>query len=423
MSIQVAPSSTPILDLESPLPRRGRLRWRHLFVAIGIFTIGVLSFAVAFFALGDEPVGAGFVNVLRKEVAALIDASVPENSLAFLVFYLGASLMILTSHELAHVVAGRIVGFHFETVRVGPFALVKSAKGLKFKLQGRHGLDGMAAMRIDRLGRLRRRLGIYIAAGPVANVLAVPCVWLFFVSQALDKWQHSVGKFLLFWAALSVVIAIVNLIPYQRENGMFTDGARLLSLVRSGAKARRWLSLLALKMESDAGVRPKHLKRTWIVHSCAIADQSRDALRAFWFAYVAHLDRGESDEAAGNLEKCLERFRIASPEFQKLILTEAAIFQAWYREDEEKAKTWAQALAGPAGPPLNQLRLAICMHWVARQYEQATSAWEEGRKQVERLPASPQKDSMRESWLEWKTQIDRKRKDREPIPGLSQSIG
>jgi hypothetical protein len=109
------------------------------------------------------------------------------------------------------------------------------------------------------------------------------------------------------------------------------------------------------------------------------------------------------------LEKCLERFGIASAGFQKLLLMESAIFQAWFRDDEQKANIWSQrSEAGPAASLLNQLRLAICMDWTGRRLEELTSAWEKGRIHIEALPSSPAADRLKNAWLEWKDQIDKK---------------
>lgn len=134
-------------------------------------------------------------------------------------------------------------------------------------------------------------------------------------------------------------------------------------------------------------------------------------------AYIASLDRGDTEQAARHLEKCLELFGIASPEFERPLLMEAAIFQAWSRGDQQKAEIWAlKSDVGPAVPPLNQLRFAICMHWAAREYDKLALAWEEGCTQIETLPPSSQKDLLKDSWLEWKQEFDTKRRARETLP-------
>jgi hypothetical protein len=99
---------------------------------------------------------------------------------------------------------------------------------------------------------------------------------------------------------------------------------------------------------------------------------------------------------------------------------EAAIFQAWFRDDEQKAKTWAQKSehAAATAPPLNQIRMAICMHWTGRRYDELTMTWEKGLIHIETLPPSPAKDLLKNTWLEWRNEIDRKRAAREALQPL-----
>lgn len=424
MNSSATKSLTPILDLEAPLPPKARqsdrLSWRQELLIVVLPLVAVFLLIPAFLALNDGNLAiARIFSYIGTKLDVFFNGygSGTQGPLLLLLFYSFAVFLILFIHELGHVAAGLAVGFHFEGVRIGPLILAKSLHGLKFTLQRISDFDGIAAMGIQQIRKLRQKLAIYIVAGPSANLLSGLCVWLFLASQLSLTLQHSIRQSLQFFAALSIFVAVFNLIPYRRRNGMFTDGARLLSFASARVKTRRLLCLLALKMQTDSGVRLRNLKRTWIAHSCANPDDSLDALHAFWIAYLVSNDREDAELAAQHLEKCLERFGIASAEFEKLLLMEAAIFQAWFRDDEQKAKTWSQkSEAGPAAPLLNQLRLAICTHWAGRRYDELTSAWEEGRVHIETLPPSPAKDRLKGSWLEWKSEMDSKRATRETLP-------
>ncbi len=423
MSSSTTKSLTPILDLESPLPetrRSDRLSRRQALLIVVLPLVAVFLLVPGFLVLNDDnPAVARIFRYIGTKFDAFFNRSGAQGPLLLLLFYFLTVFLVLLIHELGHVAAGLAVGFHFEGVRVGPLMLSKSPHGLKFTLQRISDFDGIAAMGTQQLRKLRQKLAIYTVAGPFANLLSGLCVWLFLASQLSVTLQHAIRQSLQFFAALSIFVAVVNLIPYRRRNGMFTDGARLLSFVSSRVKTRRLLCLMALKMQTDSGVRLRNLKRTWIAHSCAIPDESLDALHAFWIAYLVSNDREDPEPAAQHLEKCLERFRIPSAQFQELLLMEAAIFQAWFRDDEQKAKIWSQkSEAGPAAPLLHQLRLAICMHWAGRRYDELTSAWEKGRVHIETLPPSPAKDRLNDSWLEWKSELDTKRATRETLPKL-----
>jgi hypothetical protein len=191
----------------------------------------------------------------------------------------------------------------------------------------------------------------------------------------------------------------------------------LLAFPSNRLKVRRWRYLLALNRQIVAGVHPKTLERSRIDQCCAVNDESPAAFVAFFMAYAAAVGRGETQSALVYLEKCLERFGVIRVEWQNQILVEAVVFHAWFREDQRKAAIWAQRLEkSNVLPPLQQLRLAICMHWVAHQYDALPSEWEQARVHIEALPDSPEKTNLRDDWLEWKNEIAKRRIAGEILP-------
>ncbi|HUJ30212.1 MAG TPA: M50 family metallopeptidase [Candidatus Acidoferrum sp.] len=362
----------------------------------------------------DKP---GFLAIIRyvdSTSYALFSGAGPASPLVFFLFYMMGLALIITIHELGHLAAGRAVGFHFKAIRIGPLQFMKSAQGLKVTFQRLSDLSGFAAIRIDKIQRLGRRYAIFIAGGPLANLLSA---LLIFVLLAILPPAHAHGFIrpaLQIFAALSTAIAIINLIPFRRTNGMYSDGGRLLHLARSLHKTRRLLCILALRKQTDSGVPLKSLKRTWIVHACAHPDRSSDSLNAFFIAYLAESARDDVEQAAQHLEHCLSRFRYSSLYAQKMMLMEAANFQAWFRSDEPKAEVWFRKSerSGPA-PFLNQLRLKIAMDWAGRRYDDLYKAWDQGRVHIESFPESPAKSVLLNSWLEWKDEIQKRRTVRE----------
>jgi hypothetical protein len=420
MNTPAPKSPTPILDLECPLPKANqweRLSWRQAFLIVILPLLAVFLLVPTFLMLSDRhPLAAKFFKSVGAMFDRVFKGSADQDPMLYFLFYFFSLMLILLIHELGHVAAGMAVGFQFKRIRIGPITMLKSSKGIKFTLQRISSLDGIAAMEIPHRRKLRRKLAIYIAAGPFANLLSGACVWLFLTGRFSDGLPRTFRQSLQFFSALSILIPLANLIPYLRHNGMFTDGARLVSLAGSRAKTRRWLCLIALHARIKAGTRLRDLNRTWISKASAISDKSLDAIQGPWIAYLVENDAENVEAAARYLEQCLERFRIASPEFQKMMLMEGAIFQAWFRDDEQKARVWSERFGSSKSMPLlNQLRLAICMHWAGRRYDEIASAWEQGRAHIESLPPSPANDSLKRGWHEWKNQIDTKRAGRQAL--------
>jgi hypothetical protein len=417
MNHSAAKSPTPILDLESPLPEKfrwDRLTWRQALLIVVLPLVAISLLVPVFVVLNDSnPAVARIFSYVGTKLDTLFKGSGAHSPALLFMVYFFALFLVISIHELAHLAGALAVGFQFERMRIGPLTLAKSTHGLKITVQRMSSFDGIAAIRIQQLRKLHQKFAIFIAAGPFANFLSGLCAWLC-LATPLGRSHHTIRQSLQLFAALSIFIAAANSIPYQRRNGMYSDGARLLAFINSRVKTRRLLCILALNKQINSGVRLRHLKRTWIAHSCAIPDQSLDTLQGFWIAYLAENDRENAEQAAQNLERCLERFGSTSQEFQKLLLMEAAIFQAWFRDDEQKAKFWSQRSEDyPAAPLLKQLRLEICIHWAGRRYDELAAAWERGRIHIETVPASPAKSRLMEAWLAWRKEMDKKRVARE----------
>jgi hypothetical protein len=413
-STTFSPSSTPILDLETPLPKGNpwdRLSLgRAVLVVVTILASAYLVLRVGFVLRENVPFTEHFFdNVVRD----LDSFSLRAGSLAplylFLIYIVG-TLAIVAIHEGGHVAGGLSVGFRLDKVRVGPFVLNKSPHGSKLTYQVGSKLDGITVMGVPRMSRVRRKYLVYSSAGPIANLLVGLLVCLFLMVSKSSLSAPVIRVFLELFAAYSFLLGFLNLIPYLRRNGMFTDGGRLLSLIRSKPKTKRLLSRLALAAQIKSGERPRNLNQRWIKNACAISDRSNDALQSFLFAYLSASDREIPEKAAYYLEQCLQRIGLASPETKKMILMEAAIFQAWFRDDAPKAEVWFErSKPGPTLPPLNNIRLHICMNWARKRYADVAADFEKVRVLIENLPASAAKTRLVDGWHEWKETIDKKR--------------
>lgn len=408
MSTPPRGSATPILDLIAPLPESRRvdrlnLRQALLIVGIPLLAIFLIVFTVAFL---DIPAVTAVFNYVGSKVEAFFNAFGREGPLAFTIVNVVTIFLAIGIHEFGHLVAGRSVGFSFEAIRIGPVAAARTPYGMKLVLRRLTSLDGVSEMQIGKLRKVRRRLVIFIAGGPVANLISGLCFSLFLLPEISKGLSAAARHSLQLFVAYSILMAVGNLAPFRRRNGMFTDGARLLGLVNSKLKTRRWLCILALNMQIHSGARLGDLKQTWLAHCCALPDGSSDALQAFWLAYLAANGRKDVEQAEQYLEKCLRLFGIASPSFKTVLLIEAAIFHAWFFEDEKRAAIWFRKIVlDKTAPFLNGLRLGICLHWVAGRYENANSAWEKGWNYLKQLPPSPATESLKQAWQVWKNEM------------------
>src|ERR1700747_2108156 len=139
-------SITPILDSGVLPPPRPKKRILGVILGFGI--------AILFAAAVDN-----------------FSSAKPQPHLAVL-FYFGSLFLAVTIHELGHLTAGWLVGFHFSQISVGPLSLRVEYGRLKIQVRRDFGALGYAGMHIETVTRLRQRLLLYAAAGPATNLIS-----------------------------------------------------------------------------------------------------------------------------------------------------------------------------------------------------------------------------------------------------------
>lgn len=326
----------------------------------------------------------------------------PAEGSILLLFFLTLTLTIVV-HESGHLLAGWMVGFRFNSIAIGPFSVQMQYGRLKIQVRRALPAGGYAGMGVDQVRRLRRRLLVFVAGGPMANLLSAALIALLLAYDPLPtSWLSVAGD--IFWK-ISAMIGVANFFPF-RLGTLYPDGARIAMLFTSRARSHRWMSLLALGSQSHAGVRPKNWRRTWLDAAGRMKDGSVDDFAGNWVAYVAANDRKDAPVAALHLEGCLGLVNQLGPSLQDLVTLEAAVFTAWFRENAGIAEKWlAQVKRIKTLPQLMQIRADIALHCARKEFAPALSQWQRGFAFIEKLPPSPVKTRLTEGFLEWRDEI------------------
>jgi hypothetical protein len=377
--LQKAPLDTPILD-SGVLPpvRRGK---RAVGIIIGV-CIGIVFAAV-------------INNVGRLG---------PQPGLALL-FYFTILGLVVTIHELGHLAAGWIVGFHFSHISIGPLTLRIQYGRLNVQLRRGLGALGYAGMHIETVKKARRNLLTFVAAGPGANLLsgALATAFVYLASPTLrDSW---VLPFAAGFSALSFIMAGLSLIPYGRS-----DGGRLWMLVSSREGTRRWIASCALGSQQRKGIRPRNWKQSWTKAACSIRDGRLDELNSNLLAYVAASDRKDGTAAALHLERCLDLARTPQSTQRDFVAREASYYCAWFRDDLSLAERWLSQLRKPKlATQFLQVRTGIALDCARHSYDNALAGCKRGAEFIERLPDTKMKPLLQGSWQEWSEEIQQRK--------------
>jgi hypothetical protein len=311
---------------------------------------------------------------------------------AMAVIVLASSLaffLSLAAHEAGHLLGGRLAGFRFALYAAGPIRVRRSPSGLRFEVNDRWTLAGFAFSVPVHLRNLKRGMVSFVAGGPVTNLLlAVVVAGLFLALTLAAPSREAVRAFLgssvslglfvfLFQAGFtSLALGVVTLVPL-RKDGFFTDGARLLMLLRGGAKAERWSASWALYAASADGQRPRDWDRGLIDQATQLTDGSLDEGGACLLAYLWALDRGDGEAAEGFLDRARDAFD-AIPALRPSIAAEIAYFHARFRGDAATARARLDQAQGGFLERHERLRaetaVLLAEHRVAEARERACEA-------------------------------------------------
>jgi hypothetical protein len=340
------------------------------------------------------------VGVVLMEGLALLGGMWREHWPAILMLLF---ILAITIHELGHLIAGWAVGFQFSSIQVGPLAL-ENQYGI---LRARISLDmialGYARMYADNARKLRRRLLIYCAGGPAANLSTAVIIILashLVPSSPMSAFATAMGQF----AAISLLLAMISLAPLTAN-----DGDLLQMLFVSPLEARRFISTVALGAQFKQGVRPRNWKQTWVKAATSIPDRSGSEFYAVWMAYLSANDRKDADLASEHLERCLELTQALPTSLRDLVAQEAAVFSAWFRNDGGIAEKWLLQLKKRHSLlPVLQARIEVALNCANGDFDGSIAAWERGFRQLEQMPMQPPTRSLKESWLEWRAEIEQR---------------
>ncbi len=241
-----SPTSTPILDVLRPAPRAAlvKLTTGEYFFASSVIILAVISLSEIRLVLGYENLKPAGLLIF---IALLISGSL-------LLAAIDARAWSLFGLALGPVPFSPILGNHWEDSR--PVDSRLHACGIIHL-----GAITLAPRHSD---NLRKRLLGLILSGPLANLIFAAFV------LACPYWSDKrvVSEFVAYVVAIfSVLYGLATLLPDLDRKGNYSDGARLLMLLKNDELAARWLSILQLQMQLGQGIHPRDWDKAMLVRA------------------------------------------------------------------------------------------------------------------------------------------------------------
>lgn len=380
-----SPTSTPILDGVRPPPKR---RWVRLSTGEYFFLSGAVILTLI--ALAE----------FRRQAESLAASAgtLPAGALICLIVPGGAFFLSLITHEAGHLVAAGLSGFRLAPKRL-PLLDGKFDSGRE--LQSCDVLQlGIFSVELRKLDHLRRRLGLLVLGGPIAS-LVVPLALELYALTTPARVAFAIHVF----TGISMLLGIAEMLP-DAGKGSFSDGARFLMLLKNDAAGQRWLSVIRLQCALEQGEDPRTWDETAIARLTAIDDDSRDAVAARWVGYLWATERQDITVATKYLEEALAAPVAASAWVRDQLFLEAAIFEAWFRDDLGLAQFWVARIRSHKLMPTQRLRLDVAMLWASGKLFDAWEKLGDLLARLRNLPNSPVRPLAEKSAMEWKKQME-----------------
>jgi hypothetical protein len=245
---------------------------------------------------------------------------------------LAASFVAIAIHELAHALVGVVVGFRFNSLRIGRLQFDRPFRISLYRGRGT-GAGGWASLFPVRQDGLVWRAIAMLVAGPVSNLVSI---------LLLSLLPYSKGMFSASFIYISLFLGVMNLVPF-RSRAVISDGGRILMLLQNRQRGERWLAMLKLIEQMRTGP-PEKMTPEFIAKAIAIEDNSPDTVTAHAIAYAAAFWQHKDDVAARLLETCLRHSNLAAPSQRQGLAVDAAVFQARRRKRADLAQGWLAEL-------------------------------------------------------------------------------
>jgi Peptidase family M50 len=371
-------SATPILDLCAPLPK---------------------------------PQTPGFGPADHFVPILIVAAILATRNYRLLVPAFGFWVIILCGiaiHELGHVVAGCSLGFDFQSVAIGPIWIKHESSKWKITLR-RSLLSGLTFMSLSRICKARKRLIIYIAAGPAAGLLlgliALECLRI-----SINRDEPFLSLILAGLAGSSILMNVGSLFPIR--NGYYaSDGTRLKVLLCSKEGTRRVLASYALEMQKRKGIDSLRLNSRWVGLASSRANVSASpAFLAYRDDWNEYQHAATTELAAQFLEGCLAKSAFLDEENRNGLILEAAVFTARARNDTGKAGIWFKRAVNPERiHPLIRLRAETTLSCASGRFDDSLRKLEKGLEVIRQAPATGTLVGQEAAWLKWRGEIETQR--------------
>lgn len=299
-----------------------------------------------------------------------------------------AQLAMVGIHEFGHAAMGRALGMKVRGFIVGPLQWhVRDGRWrFRFVLAGFLMPGGATTVVSGDLRQPAWREVTMVAAGSTAGLLSgAAAAWMVLTSP--HSRQEQIWLTLAVFATLSLVVSILNLIPF-RTKSFYSDGARIWQMLRGGPWTDLHRAFSAAAATTVTPLRPRDFDIAAIQRAAEAIPSGQQALMLRLLASSYYLDRGCLAEAGQALQEAEAIFQRSATDIPAELCTAFIFGKAYVQRDGAGTRLWWDRME--AKKPQRHdadywlARSAFC--WSEQRLEEAWESWEKGNALVTTLP-------------------------------------
>jgi len=288
-----------------------------------------------------------------------------------LVFLLLATYVTIVYHECGHVLSAWLLRYRFLLFLAGPLKIERTRHGIRLRLNtSLKVFEGRAsAIPLD-AQHLRSRQLLFFAGGPLANlvqalILVMCSFWPGFILPIAVVMMLRIAAF------IAVTSFVGNLVPLRTMDGLLSDGANMLLLLKGGPPLERRRATTLLWMAVAAGQRPREWDIALLQEAMALPDGTPEDVAGCSYMYYWSLDMGDRAGARGLLERMLAAHKDVARYQRRWLALEAAYFEARYHQNAGAARTWLAQTKGIKVDRCTRLRVEAAVLLAEGKQEEA----------------------------------------------------
>ena len=297
-------------------------------------------------------------------------------------------LLMVAIHEFGHAAAAALLAMKLRAFIVGPLQWrVREGKWeFRFILSGFLAIGGATAVAPTDPNRPLWRDVCMVAAGPVASLAAGLTGLWFTLAAPGHPWQQEWLP-LSFFSTLSLVTAVLNLIPF-RTRAFYSDGARILQLLHPGPWADLHRAFTAAAATTVTPLRPRDYDIDGIERASSGISIGQPALHLRLLAASYYLDRGLIADASQALADAEAIYQDSASDIPAELHTPFIFGKAYLQHDAAGVRVWWERMQAknPTRRNADYWIARSAFLWSEHRLSEAREAWEKGNALVQQLP-------------------------------------